>query len=199
LLFDEENPLHADGSNYVFSTEGHILTLGKEHLRPISAAQRKMRNIDNHQCPAYRPFIRVFDNREEGTGLVQGVQSRHDVDYARQLVGLLPAQSDVVTWSPDGWCEKPKVDIFVSKISHRWRLFDVHPQSYDFILSQNGETTPEDLSPSLLKLGVLPDGYIIQNVSGIRTHVVRRLDGKGYDIRKCTIYQYSLLGAPLLI
>jgi hypothetical protein len=71
-------------------------------------------------------------------------------------------------------------------------LFDVHPQSYDFILSQNGETTPEDLSPSLFKLGVLPDGYIIQNVSGIRTHVVRRLDGKGYDIRKRTIDQHSV-------
>lgn len=172
LLFDEENPLHSDGSNYVFSTEGHILTLGKEYIRPISPARRKMRNIDNHQCPVYKPFIRIYDNYEEGTGLVQGVQSRPDMDYARHLVGLLPTQADIDTWSPDGWCEKPKVDIF----------------SYDFILSPNGRSVPEDLSPSLLKLGVLPDGYIIQNASGIRTHIVRRLDGKGYDIRKLGHY-----------
>jgi ER degradation enhancer, mannosidase alpha-like 1 len=79
-----------------------------------------MRSIENHQCPVYRPFIRVYDNRGEGTGLVQGVQSRHDVDYARQLVGLLPAQADIDTWSPDGWCEKPKVDIFVSKLLGCW-------------------------------------------------------------------------------
>jgi len=81
-----------------------------------------MRNIDNHQCPAYRPFIRVYDNHEEGTGLIQGVQFRHDVDYARQLVGLIPAQADIDTWSPDGWCEKPRVDIFVSKPTWPWSV-----------------------------------------------------------------------------
>ena len=74
-----------------------------------------MRNIDTHQCPAYKPFIRAYDNHAEGTGLALGIQSRHDVDYARQLIGLPPAQADIDTWSPDGWCEKPKVDIFVSK------------------------------------------------------------------------------------
>ena len=51
-------------------------------------------------------------------------------------------------------------------------------------MAANGKMVPEDLSPSLLKLGVLPDGYIIHNVTGIRTQIVRRLDGNGYDIRK---------------
>lgn len=59
------------------------------------------------------------------------------------------------------------------------------PQAYDFILSDNGRAVPEDLSPSFLKLGILSDGYIIHNVTGIRTHIVRRLDGKGYDISRC--------------
>jgi len=36
LLFDETNPLHKDDSNYIFTTEGHILTLGSEHLKPLS-------------------------------------------------------------------------------------------------------------------------------------------------------------------
>ncbi|KAF8076303.1 alpha mannosidase-like protein [Lyophyllum atratum] len=172
LLFDEENVLHSDDSNYVFTTEGHILSLGQEHLKPMSAARRKIRHIDNHQCPMYQPFIHVHDNHGEQTGLVQGVQYRGDVEYARLLVGLVPTQSDINTWSPYGWCEKPRVDLF----------------SYDVLLSSDGKAVPEDLSPSLLKLGVLSDGFIIQNVTGIRTHIVRRLDGKGYDIRKLGHY-----------
>lgn len=58
-------------------------------------------------------------------------------------------------------------------------------QSYEFVLSPNGQIVSEDLSPSLLKLAIVSDGYSIQNVSGIRTQIVQRLDGKGYDIRRC--------------
>ena len=58
-------------------------------------------------------------------------------------------------------------------------------QSYEFILASNGRLVDEDLSPSLLKLDVVPDGYIIHNVTGIRTQIVQRLDGIGYDIKKC--------------
>ncbi|KAG6855117.1 hypothetical protein C0991_006046 [Blastosporella zonata] len=172
LLFDEENPLHSDDSNYVFTTEGHILTLGQKHLKPTPASRRKMRHIDNHQCPAYHPFVLVPGKRGQGNGLVQGIQSRPDFEYARLLVGLAPPQRDIDTWSPDGWCERPHVDLF----------------SYDVILSPDGNVVPEDLSPNLLKLGVLPDGFVLNNVTGIRTHIVRRLDGTGYDIRKLGHY-----------
>ena len=44
----------------------------------------------------------------------------------------------------------------------------------------------EDLSPSLRKLYEVDDGFVLQNVTGIRAHIVSRLDGKGYDIVKCT-------------
>ncbi|KAG6813486.1 hypothetical protein H0H92_010511 [Tricholoma furcatifolium] len=168
LLFDEENPLHSDDSNYVFTTEGHILYLDQTHLKPMSASRRKMRHIDNHQCPVYQPFT----SHNQRNGLVKGIQSRPDYEYARSLVGLMPPQKDIDAWSPNGWCERPHVDLF----------------SYDVILSADGSVVPEDLSPSLLKLGVLPDGFIVQNVTGIRTHIVRRLDGNGYDIRKLGHY-----------
>ncbi|KAG5716543.1 ER degradation-enhancing alpha-mannosidase-like protein 1 [Termitomyces sp. T112] len=172
LLFDEDNPLHGNDSNYVFTTEGHILSLGRQHLKPISASRRRLRHIDNHQCPVYRPFIQGSNRRDQVDGLVRGIQSRPDFEYARSLVGLTPPQKDIDTWSPSGWCERPHVDLF----------------SYDVVLSTDGRAVPEDLSPSLLKLGVLPDGFIIQNVTGIRTHIVRRLDGNGYDIRKLGHY-----------
>ena len=57
-------------------------------------------------------------------------------------------------------------------------------QSYEFVLAPNGVVAPEDLSPSLLKLAPVSDGFIINNITGIRTKIVQRMDGKGYDVRK---------------
>ncbi|KAJ7283733.1 alpha mannosidase-like protein [Mycena rebaudengoi] len=161
LLFDEDNPLHKDDSNYVFTTEGHLLTLGSKHLKPTSV-RRKMRKVETHQCPAYRPF------RRNGTGLTLGVRSRGDVDYARELVSMTASDSDKIAWSPWGWCERPHVNLF----------------AYDFILSANSKVVAEDLSPSRLKLDVVDDGYIIHNVTGVRIRIVQRIDSKGYDVRR---------------
>ncbi|KAJ7499000.1 alpha mannosidase-like protein [Mycena latifolia] len=163
LLFDENNPLHRDDSNYVFTTEGHLLTLGSEHLKP---ARRKMRKIEDHQCPAYRPFS------QNGSGLSMGIRSRGDVDYARELLSQAPSDVDQAAWSASGWCERPHVNLF----------------AYDFILSAGAKIVPEDLSPSRLKLDLLHDGFIIHNVTGIRIHIVQRIDGKGYDVRKLGHY-----------
>ncbi|KAF8165423.1 alpha mannosidase-like protein [Crassisporium funariophilum] len=172
LLFDEENPLNSDDSNYVFTTEGHILTLGQEHMKPIPPARKRMRHVEVHQCPAYTPYTTFRDSRQRQPGLVQGVLSRPDVDYARQLVGIASSSAEQEHWSPNGWCERPKVD----------------PYSYEFILAANGKSVPEDLSPSFVKIGVQPDGYILHNVTGVRTQIVQRLDGKGYDVRKLGHY-----------
>ena len=59
-------------------------------------------------------------------------------------------------------------------------------QSYDFILSRNGDVVPEDVNPGTRKLQPVSNGYILHNVSGIRTHIVSRLDGNGYDVTKRT-------------
>ncbi|KAG6837560.1 hypothetical protein H0H93_007741 [Arthromyces matolae] len=167
----KNNPLHSDDSNFVFTTEGHILSLDRQSSKLPSTPRKRRRQIDHYQCPAYRPFVQgsksgVMD------GLVRGIRSRPDYEYARSLVNVTPSQRDFETWSPSGWCEKPHVDLF----------------SYDVILSADGRNVAEDLSPSLMKLGVVPNGFILQNVTGIRTHIVRRLDGNGYDIRKVGHY-----------
>ncbi|KAF9263487.1 alpha mannosidase-like protein, partial [Marasmius fiardii PR-910] len=173
LLFDEDNPLHHDDSNYVFTTEGHLLTLGREHLKPISAARRKLRKIEKHQCPSYEPFKASGGSGPRAkAGLVMGVRGRPYVDYSRELVALDASDLDGQFWSTEGRCERPKPELY----------------SYDFILSSNGRLVPEDLSPSLLKVSPVSDGYIVHNVTGIRTHIVRRLDGKGFDIRKLGHY-----------
>ncbi|KAG0709546.1 glycoside hydrolase family 47 protein [Suillus ampliporus] len=167
LLFDEDNPLHKDDSHYVFTTEGHILSLPKEVLKPMSRVRRKMRGDENHQCPLYEP---VHELSPDGTigGLIRGVGSRADVEYARYLVGLRPQSLDEHHWSPDGWCTVPQVDLY----------------SFDFIMSPGSKMVAEDPNPGPLKLKAVADGFILHNVTGIRAHIVSRLDRKGYDITK---------------
>ncbi|KAJ7276287.1 alpha mannosidase-like protein [Mycena haematopus] len=167
LLFDEENPLHSDDSSYVFTTEGHLLTLERPHVKPAPLFRRTMRTIDTHQCPAYHPF-----SHPRSSGLAMGIRSRGDVDYARELLAHPASDVDQEAWSESGWCERPSVDLF----------------AYDFVLSANAKVVPEDLSPSRLKLDLFDNGFIIHNVTGIRIHIVQRLDGKGYDIRKLGHY-----------
>jgi mannosidase alpha-like ER degradation enhancer 1 len=83
-----------------------------------------MHSVENHQCPSYEPLIRVYDNQENITGLVQGIRSRGDVDYARELVALLPEDVDKDAWSPNGWCEVPKVELVVRYQSFPSIFFD---------------------------------------------------------------------------
>lgn len=191
LIFDEENRIHDDDSNYVFTTEGHILQLDKEHLRPKST-KNPTRKFVSHQCPAYKPFARRSGNPKV-PGLVLGVRSRPDFHYAQALVGNKPTSADMQHWDIDGWCEKPKIETYVSVL---WSV-GVHErnlilwQSYEFVLAPNGMVAPEDLSPSLLKVAPVADGFIINNITGIRTKIVQRMDGKGYDVRKGTFVSVS--------
>ena len=106
--------MHHDDSNYVFTTEGHLLKLGPEHLRPISPSRQKMRKIEDHQCPAYRPFVNAHSDRGNDIGLVLGIRGRSDAEYSRELVALDANEDDSVNWDPFGFCEKPKVELFVS-------------------------------------------------------------------------------------
>jgi ER degradation enhancer, mannosidase alpha-like 1 len=52
------------------------------------------------------------------------------------------------------------------------------------LLSIDGKLVVEDLHPSPQKLVAVSDGYILQNLTGVRAHIVSRMDGKGYDITK---------------
>ncbi|KAI0649989.1 alpha-mannosidase [Trametes meyenii] len=173
LLFDEANALHADDSHWVFTTEGHILTLDPAHIRPISAARRKLRRVENLQCPAYHAPKVVYDDPWEGdAGLTGGVLWRADFDFARELIGRIPSENETRWWDPAGWCVLPKHE----------------PYTYDFVLSAHGEVVPEDLHPTANKLAPVADGYLVHNVTGLRVHIVSRLDGKGYDIAKLGPY-----------
>jgi len=74
-----------------------------------------MRGDENHQCPVYE---HVQDVLPDGTigGLIRGIGSRADAEYARNLIGLEPQPLDEHYWSPDGWCTTPRVDLYVRSI-----------------------------------------------------------------------------------
>ena len=44
----------------------------------------------------------------------------------------------------------------------------------------------EDKTPSAQKLALIPGGFMVQDVKGLRTRVATRIDGRGYDITKRT-------------
>ena len=158
--------------------------MDRQHQKPLSAVRRKLRGVEHLQCPAYQsPFAAPSDEDQVG-GLTASIRTRSDMDYARQLIGAAASEGDPDFWRPDGWCEIPQVDLYVS--SNTYRSFDwaklYWRQSYEFVLSATGQNVDEDLHPTSEKIETTSDGYIIHNVTGIRTHIVSRLDGKGYDI-----------------
>ncbi|KAF7795859.1 hypothetical protein EIP86_007026 [Pleurotus ostreatoroseus] len=103
----------------------------------------------------------AYDAQSESF-LTAGIYSRADAEYARYLISAPVTDDEMHAWTPDGWCT-----------------------TYEFILSPHGDSVAEDPHPNADKLVVVSDGYLLQNVSGIRARVVNRLDRKGYDVTKC--------------
>ncbi|KAH7100649.1 glycoside hydrolase [Auriculariales sp. MPI-PUGE-AT-0066] len=178
LIFDDDNPINRDDSNFVFTTEAHILHLNTTHLRPMSAARRKLRPKDVSNCPAHVTAALNWNPvSERSLPLLGGIRQRLDYDYARHLAGIPPtsvlAADDSQTWTYDGWCDAPKLQ----------------PQVFDFIFALEGDSTLEDVSPSLKKLQPVADGYILHNLTGIRAILRSRPDGKsGLEITKLGPY-----------
>lgn len=177
----------------IFTTEGHILSLPREYLNSPPPARRKLRRAENLRCPAYTPPQYPED---ESYGLVTTIRSRGDAEFARLTVGLdiysHAAEEDSHFWFPGGWCEMPQVDLYV-RLSPSYTnsiLTKLREKSMDFILSSDGSTVPEDSSPDSTKLYMVNDGYVITNMTGIRAFLTTRLDGRGYDITRCTLFHY---------
>jgi mannosidase alpha-like ER degradation enhancer 1 len=188
LLFDEANEFSNSDSNFVFTTEGHILLLNSTHLNPISETRRRARLHEHPQCPMHRPVVRPYTH-----GLVYGIRSRPEFEYARHLTGHDMfgdvAAADSGWWDAHGTCEVPREEVLVS-ISLLCEVSGSNPypalQTYDFFLAEKGTKVTEDTSAISLqsKIFTWMDGLLFQNVAGVRVHATSRPDGRGYDITK---------------
>lgn len=101
----------------VFSTEGHLLTLPRELIKKPAPVRRQLRRHENLQCPVYLPPRHPVDPLDETYGLAGSIRTRQDTEFARLTVGLDENSSasldDSAYWLPEGWCELPKIDIYV--------------------------------------------------------------------------------------
>jgi ER degradation enhancer, mannosidase alpha-like 1 len=101
----------------VFTTEGHLLTLSREHIKPVSTIRRQLRRAENLQCPAYNPARHPWNPLDDMDGLAGSVRTRHDTEFARVTVGIdelsRATEEDSVFWMSEAWCEQPRVDVYV--------------------------------------------------------------------------------------
>jgi hypothetical protein len=108
LLFD---PTPEPLSSKVFTTEGHPLYMPFQLQKQPSKVRRTMHRGEDLKCPAYVPtrlggwsWPHRGDNDWYG-GLIVGIESRNDYDYAAHLIGV---QGD-----GDTPCVIPKAPRFV--------------------------------------------------------------------------------------
>ncbi|KAF9962508.1 ER degradation-enhancing alpha-mannosidase-like protein 1 [Mortierella alpina] len=129
LLYDEENVLHhgLKDTNFVFTTEGHVLDLEAKHLdkdrNKITQKHRSSGTTSRHQYPRSQQH----SHPSAGVGKVQSAMTcrayrapatflktmryRTDADFARQMVGVREDARDIVELDPKGYCEKPTLEI----------------------------------------------------------------------------------------
>ncbi|KAF9987256.1 alpha mannosidase-like protein [Mortierella antarctica] len=129
LLFDEENVLHQGlkDTNFVFTTEGHVLGLKAEHLdkdrNKFAPTRRSSGTIYRRQYP--RSQQHGHSTTGEGNGqsaltcrayrppetFLKTIRYRTDADFARQMVGVREDARDIVELDPKGYCEKPTLEV----------------------------------------------------------------------------------------
>jgi mannosidase alpha-like ER degradation enhancer 1 len=116
LIMDEANPFNHDGSNFVFTTEGHLLAVPRDKIRAPPAIRRKLRSHSRPTCPAYDPQTSL----KQFSPLAVSVQQRTDAEYARALAGLVMDEEYALKrglWMPEGICEVPQADDYVSVVT----------------------------------------------------------------------------------
>jgi mannosidase alpha-like ER degradation enhancer 1 len=105
LLFDEA-AASSPGTNSVFTTEGHVLSLPHSLQTHPSPIRRALHRSEQQYCPAYRP--------PSLGGLRVGIEQRDDYEYARTLIYGEELNDDTVHqerrfWSEHGRCAVPQV------------------------------------------------------------------------------------------
>ncbi|KAG9034693.1 alpha mannosidase-like protein [Tulasnella sp. JGI-2019a] len=165
LLFDEDNPLNSLDSNFVFTTEGHVLQLQPADLKHADSSPKADETSRQQETCA-----RHDETSSLWPSLVGSIRSRSDYEYARHLVGI-PAnatevEDDSPQWDPHSKCDVPKHEIFYS----------------DFVLTPQGNRTAEDLNPGLDKILPVEEGFMVYNVEGIRIKATTTVDLDGYSV-----------------
>ncbi|KAG0006969.1 alpha mannosidase-like protein [Modicella reniformis] len=206
LLFDEENLLHQElkDSNFVFTTEGHVLTLSSKYLynrtrgpgyqgprqqystRSLTDAIHNTHYRDSARAgPICKPY------RAPETFL-KSIPYRPDADFARQMVGAREDFRDLLHADPKGFCEKPTLEVERVLIE-----FSGPPKKTFFEDDEDESTTSEgrqenDGEPKKLMVIPIKMGVFVNKIVGVKMHIQYDESLNGYRAVKVADHPLSL-------
>ncbi|KAI8994787.1 glycoside hydrolase [Pilobolus umbonatus] len=174
LLFNEDSHINKMDSNYVFTTEGHILPLPKRYLRSPGRSDKKPSIKENHgTCQKYQPLNHVYKQNRRGNNIhlpvkidTSSIPYQPQSDYASEIVGYTGSETPPVT--NHGFCEVPTV------ATKSFALTFGYPNINKYFDSHVKYTTSNLIE--------LIGGYLAKSVSGLRLEVVNK-GGNGYIMK----------------
>ncbi|KAG0013073.1 alpha mannosidase-like protein [Entomortierella chlamydospora] len=217
LLFDEENVLHQGlkDSNFVFSTEGHVLKLSSKYLdRGNHPSNNQPYGLTNSQHESYHyqytkqslptathgkidvenlksgPMCRPYLMPET---FVKSIPYRPDADFARQMVGTREDHRDLLEADPKGYCEKPTLDVekvVVEFVGPPKKTF-FEDESSDINEIERAESRAKE-SKETKQLMVIPikKGVFVNRIVGVKMQI--QYDGLQNGYRAVRVADYPL-------
>ncbi|KAF7723480.1 alpha mannosidase-like protein [Apophysomyces ossiformis] len=173
LLLDTDHYLNHLDSNFVFTTEGHILPLPRPYLENKASGSRNISTTTNSRlCKSHTVFNSFmkgnFTNRSHYVMRphkldMTSIPYRHDADFAAGLVGLTDKGFREVF--PNGYCSSPELGAL----------------SFELTFGQSGRTGEHNRSPRIIEL---IGGFLIKSLSGVKLELSKqpRNQGGGYYV-----------------
>lgn len=162
LLFDADNSINTMDSNYVFTTEGHVLGLPKKYLhQKLKKASGKQGSITLQQSPAgtcqrYNPSQRHFISLPNELEMTSIPYQPH-IDFAAHIVGY--TTNTALSVSIQGYCESP------NSIKSYSLSFGYTSPSERLFKQQHVKYNNNNLMDFL-------GGYLAKSLSGLRIELI---------------------------
>ncbi|KAI8380074.1 glycoside hydrolase [Blakeslea trispora] len=170
LLFDSDHPINTMDSNYVFTTEGHLLPLSAQYQRSAQARSQPVVSFQQSAagtCERYNPmkyhYLSIPGHLDMSSLLHQPSS-----DYAADLVGVT---TPIQPLTSTGYCQVPQQHSFSLSFSHQKQ------RSNSLVFQQH---TLVDL------LG----GYLAKSLSGFKLDIIS--DSQGYFVKRVFPHHVSL-------
>ncbi|KAI8368252.1 glycoside hydrolase [Radiomyces spectabilis] len=167
LLFDTDHPINKVDSNFVFTTEGHILPLSKQYLSPTYPEEEDPLDAASSTCSPYRPHTNYSTSYllQPQSFDLTSVPYQPQTDYASELVGN--AESSIRVAVPNGYCE----------------AVNLRTHLYELTFGEDTRSKDRLRSPRLVEL---VGGFLTRSLSGLKMELVKRpkSEGGGYLITR---------------
>ncbi|KAL9549006.1 hypothetical protein MBANPS3_005418 [Mucor bainieri] len=194
LLFDADHPINTMDSNYVFTTEGHVLGLPKKYLghnaSSSSSSKKKkgrpalatLQQSPAGTCQRYNPSGRHHTSLPNALEMTT-MPHRPHMDAAAHMVGHTTTLLPPPPLSPDGYCESPHHAVKSYSVSFGFgspaERFFKQPHSNNNLMEILG-------------------GYLAKSLSGLKLELVGGGGGGGGSgSRKNDLTEHQTLTLPL--